>query len=116
MTNVPGIGNLMNTYYFVVPSTYASYKNNIAVVAPSADIHGLRLDGLSLTTSKVIKVPSPLDNYSVIISSVQAGYHKLIHSYETVKFGAILYGGGDDVGYGYPLGIQKNICEKLFYI
>jgi hypothetical protein len=116
MTNVPGIGNFMNTYYFVVPSTYASYKNNIAVVAPSADIHGLRLDGLSLTTSQVIKVPSPYNNYSVIISKVQAGYHILIHINETVKFGAILYGSGNNEGYGYPLGIQKKIGKKLFFL
>ncbi|XP_045202613.1 IgGFc-binding protein-like [Mercenaria mercenaria] len=113
MTVVPGIKNFMNYYYFVVPSTYSSYNNSLAVVIQSSQTSGLILDGSTINSiTHDFNVPQPFDSYSVLILRISTGYHKLSHQNANVKFGAFLYGNGNLEGYGLPIGIQKETGKK----
>ncbi|XP_053403527.1 IgGFc-binding protein-like [Mercenaria mercenaria] len=68
MTVVPGIKNFMNEYHFVVPSTYSSFNNSLAVVIQSAQSSGLILDGASINSIK--HMTSTCHNHLIVTVSL----------------------------------------------
>jgi hypothetical protein len=106
MTVIPGIGNYLNEYYFVVPSVYIYLNNYLSVIVPSSQAHELYLDGSSLTVIKQYNVPDPFSNYTVIIANITVGYHRLWHANSNVMFGATVYGLESYYGYGFPVGFS----------
>ncbi|WAR27747.1 FCGBP-like protein [Mya arenaria] len=95
MTSIPGIGQYLNEYVFVLPTIYVRQSNYISVIIPTVDISGLILDG-SLNPHKRLSetVPSPFSNYSVVTFDMNIGYHTIKHSNPAVKFGVICFGIG----------------------
>ncbi|WAR27709.1 LOW QUALITY PROTEIN: FCGBP-like protein, partial [Mya arenaria] len=121
MTWIPGVGQYLNEYVFVLPTIYAQQSHYISVIIPTFDISGLILDGI-LNPSKRLSetVPSPFSNFSVLTIDMNSGYHTIKHSNLAIKFGVIcfrigkvsIYDGA--ASYGYPAGFQFGIdwCES----
>ncbi|XP_053409055.1 uncharacterized protein LOC128559931 isoform X2 [Mercenaria mercenaria] len=112
MTIIPGKGNYLNKYYFVIPRLYSSLTNRLSIVVPTTEAGGLRLDGSLLTSAKSYSVPDPFSNYTVLIINVTVGYHELNHIHTDVMFGATAYGLDTYIGYGFPVGFGFPLVNK----
>lgn len=118
MSVVPGLQNYMNLYSFVAPNITCNdiciqAVNYVCLIVPTSEINGLLLDNAPLIVMKQDTAPEPLSNYSILYIEANIGYHELKHRTPNVRFGAMLYGLQEHVGYGFPLGLQtpENQCE-----
>ncbi|XP_053409056.1 uncharacterized protein LOC128559932 [Mercenaria mercenaria] len=112
MTVIPGIGNYLNSYYFVIPRIYSSLTNSLSIVVPTTEAGGLRLDGSQLISTKSYSVPDPFSNYTLLIINVTVGYHELNHIHTDVMFGVTAYGLDTFIGYGFPVGFGFPLVYK----
>ena len=108
MTSIPGLDNFLGKYNFVVPRVYSNFNNYLTVIIKKSGVFGLRLDGGTFQTVYNYTVSRPLDQYLVLITNVNTGYHVLNHINESITFGALLYGLKELAGYGTPLGLNSK--------
>ena len=92
MTSIPGLDNFLGKYNFVVPRVYSNFNNYLTVIIKKTDVSSLRLDGGTFQTVYNYTVSRPLDQYLVLVTQVNTGYHVINSINQTVVFGALLYG------------------------
>lgn len=79
------------------------YNHYINIVAPTADVSGIRLDG---SAPAATWTPIGDSGYSGTQLPVAAGIHRVTHVSPIVAFGVYVYGFDAVVSYGYPGGLR----------
>ncbi|KAK3609850.1 hypothetical protein CHS0354_015036 [Potamilus streckersoni] len=65
----------------------------------------LMLDHKSLNLEGSYTVKTDIwGNYTIRVANITSGYHQLYHPDTSVRYGAILYGTGEDKSIGVPIG------------
>ncbi|KAI0237404.1 hypothetical protein LSAT2_012090 [Lamellibrachia satsuma] len=95
MSLVPPVVQYANGYNFTtIKSARTEYDNYVSVVAPTTELHGLRLDGRPLSSAAMFTDWTHLvsTKYSVATLTITPGVHSLGHSDRTAGIGVVLYG------------------------
>ncbi|KAL3880272.1 hypothetical protein ACJMK2_032521 [Sinanodonta woodiana] len=105
MMVIPGIHQFSSDYLFSTKIDHNEMKHYVAVVIKNNSLSGLRLDG-HLLVDKIFPVHFSEEDYVVVVQELRGSFHKLTHNDHMVKFGALVYGFGSFLGYGFPAGFE----------
>ncbi|KAL3880273.1 hypothetical protein ACJMK2_032522 [Sinanodonta woodiana] len=105
MMVVPGIHQFSSDYLFPTKIDHMEMKHYVAVIIKKISLSGLRVDG-KLLAAKTFPVHFSEEDYVVAVQELRGSFHKLTHTDHTIKFGALVYGFGYKLGYGFPAGFE----------
>ncbi|KAL3880305.1 hypothetical protein ACJMK2_032553 [Sinanodonta woodiana] len=105
MMVIPGIHQFSSDYLFPTKTEHNDMKHYVAVVIKNNSLSGLQLDGQMLV-DKIFPVHFSEEDYVVVVQELRGYFHKLTHVDQTIKFGALVYGFGYNLGYGFPAGFE----------
>ncbi|KAL3880274.1 hypothetical protein ACJMK2_032523 [Sinanodonta woodiana] len=105
MMVIPGIHQFSSDYLFPTKTDHNEMKHYVAVIIRNNSLSGLRLDG-KLLVAKIFPVHFSEEDYVVVVQELRGYVHKLTHNDHTIKFGALVYGFGANLGYGFPAGFE----------
>ncbi len=104
MMMIPPIGQFASEYIFSTPaSNPETFTNFVNIVAPSAQLAGIRLDGAAVSSAWTAIGTS---GYSGTQVPVAIGTHTVSHTSPIVAFGIYVYGFAGLDAYGYPGGMR----------
>ncbi|MFC1935737.1 thrombospondin type 3 repeat-containing protein, partial [Chloroflexota bacterium] len=104
MMMIPPTGQFASNYTISTPAASpVSFDNYINIVAPTANLTGLRLDGLPIGVSFT---PIGTSGHSGAQVPVSIGAHTVQHLSPIVPFGVYAYGWASYDSYGYPGGLR----------
>ncbi|KAL3880275.1 hypothetical protein ACJMK2_032524 [Sinanodonta woodiana] len=105
MIVIPGIHQFSSDYLFPTKTDHTEMKHYVAVIIKNNSLSGLRLDG-HLLVDKIFPVYFSEEDYVIVVQELRGHFHKLTHTDQTIKFGALVYGLGYALGYGFPAGFE----------
>ena len=104
MMIIPPTGQFASDYTISTPaSSPVTFDNFINIVAPTADLAGLLLDGSPLVATFT---PISTSGFSGAQVNVSVGAHTIKHTSPIVPFGVHAYGFAFFDSYGYPGGLR----------
>jgi hypothetical protein len=104
MMMLPPTGQFASAYTFSTPdSTPVAFNNYVNIVAPTAELAGIQVDGAAVATTWTAIGAS---GYSGTQVPVSIGTHRVTHTSPIVSFGIYAYGFADYDSYGYPGGMR----------
>ncbi|XP_062617789.1 fibrillin-1-like [Saccostrea cucullata] len=105
MTMVPGVNQYVHQYHIAVPDGFA--KNYIAIIVRKSSKNNLRVDNASINSSDVVSqstVSVGGTEYVAMAVSITKGVHR-VETTDKSRFGLMVYGHGQDDGYGFAANI-----------
>ncbi|KAK3607648.1 hypothetical protein CHS0354_010705 [Potamilus streckersoni] len=105
MMIIPGIHQFSSDYLFPTKIDHTQINHYVSVIIKNNSFPGLRLDG-NLLLGKIFPVRFSEEDYVVAVQQVTDSFHNLSHIDHSVKFGALVYGFGQNLGYGFPAGFE----------